>query len=414
MRKAAATTHKKKNPAKKSQKIFEFKNVDPAAKVALYFGFTPVSGGIGVTKEDREQSRTLDEAELQNKTSLSPLSLRLEEKVALMRYCEEKKLHEGPQPIELAVEMNGQTAAMKKTATEKTLSLEIIGAPKAIAEAILIETAFAILREEGRKNLSVVINSIGDRDAQNRFVRELGNYYRRNIAALPSSCKTLLKNNLSELLICTHEKCRALAQDAPTTVSFLGDESREHLTEVLEYLEELEIPYQMNPLLLSPRSFATETVFEIRSANEKEGDKILALGCRYNTLAKRLGWRRDLPGVGLKILLSRGRQSKKSTALRFAAPRIFFLQLGTRAKLKSLKVIEALRQVGIALEHSLAREKLLSQLSLGEHNKHPYSLIMGQREALEDSVIVRNNTTRAQETIRVSEVAVYLKKMKLV
>jgi len=414
MIKAAALPQKKKRPMKKGQKVFEFRNVDPAAKIALYFGFTPVSGPINITKEDRERCRSLDEAESEHKTSTAPLSFRLEEKLAMLRYCEAKKLHEGPQPIELAVEVGSPSSGATKKQTEKTLSLEIIGADKAIAEAILIETAFAILRDEGFVDLSVSLNSMGDRDAQNRFARELGNYYRRNIALLPAVCKTLLKRSPFELLLCAHEKCRALAAEAPKSVGFLGDASRELLKEVLEYLEELEIPYQMNPLLIAPRSFGTETVFEIRGKKKEGEEKALAIGCRYNTLTKRLGWRREAPAVGLKILLARGKSGTKSTVLKFAAPKIFFLQLGTRAKLKSLKVIEALRQAGIALEHALAREKLLSQLSLGEHNKHPYSLIMGQREALEESVIVRNNNTRAQETIRVSEVAVYLKRMKLV
>ena len=423
-----ATLQKNKTPTKKGQKIFEFKNVDPAAKIALYFGFTPVSGPIAITKEDRERGRSLSETDAEHKTSTAPLSFRIEEKLAMLRYCEAKKLHEGPQPIELAIEVacppslrggegrrgGNPSGGGAKKQTEKTLSLEIIGAGKAIAEAILIETAFAILRDEGYADLSVSINSIGERDAQNRFARESNNYYRRNIAILPAVSKTLLKRSPFELLMCSHEKCRALAADAPKSVAFLGDASRELLKEVLEYLEELEIPYQMNPLLIAPRSFGTETVFEIRGKKKDGEEKALAIGCRYNTLTKRLGWRREAPAVGLKILLARGKSATKSTVLKFAAPKIFFLQLGTRAKLKSLKVIETLRQAGIALEHSLAREKLLSQLSLGEHNKHSYSLIMGQREALEESVIVRNNNTRAQETIRVSEVAVYLKRMKLV
>lgn len=420
MIKPVATAHLKKRRARKSQKIFEFRNVDPAAKIALYFGFTPVAGLITVTKEDRERSRLLDNTEILSKTCLPTSKTgdslpypRLEEKVATMRYCEEKNLHEGPQPIELALEVSEHWGGTKKP-TERTLSLEIIGAPKAIAEAILVETAFAILRDEGYADLSVSINSIGDRDSQNRFLRELGNHYRRNSALLPPACKTLLKESPFALFFCVHEKCRALAAEAPKSVGFLGDASREHLTEVLEYLEELEIPYQMNPLLFAPRSFATETVFEIKTGAGTKEEKVLAVGCRYNTLTKRLGWRRESPGVGLKILRPRGKAGAKSTVLKFAAPKIFFLQLGTMAKLKSLKVIEMLRQSGIVLEHALAREKLLSQLSLGEHSKHPYSLIMGQREALEESVIVRNNTTRAQETIRITEVSAYLKKMKLV
>lgn len=409
MAKKAKKLARARRQTKKEKKYREFKNADRAALVSLYFGFTPLAGALTITKGDRERARALGENEGGSRASSSPLSLRLEEKTALLRYCEEKKLNEGPQPMELAFEYEGSRSFPKKSGN-KIFSLELIGSSGAIVEAILIETTLAILREEGYASLHVHINSVGDRDSFNRFLREFTNYYRRNSALLPVACRQTLKRNPLELLDCTHEKCLALREEAPKSVGFLGEASREHLRETLEYLEELEIPYCLNPLLVGNRSFTTETVFEIRDANVGREEKTLAAGCRYNTLVKRYGWRRDFPAAGIKILLARGKRNRQA-AIRFPTPAFFFLQLGTAAKLKSLKVIEILRQAGITLEHALVREKLLSQLSASENSKHPYSLIMGQREALENSTIVRNNTTRSQETLPIAALPLYLKKL---
>lgn len=411
------TKQKKKTaPREKSTKdrqncFFEFKNVDPAAEIALYFGFSPLSAPLAVTKEDKERVKTLGETE-KNRCSC-PLLPALEEKVALMRYYSDKKLDEAPQPVMLCAELGQGGIGTRKKVAEKHLSLEIIGSGKSIADATLIQTIVSILRSEGHKDLCVCINSVGDKDSGNRFVRELTNHYRKNIASLPQTCKTTFKRNPVELLECSHEKCKLLASEAPKPVGFLGEDSRHHFKEVLEYLEELEIPYQLDPFLVGNRSFATETIFEVRAVNGLELGEVLAMGCRYNHLGKRLGLKREAPSVGATILLRRANDKMSQARLKFKKPSVFFLQLGFEAKLKSLKVIETLRQAKIPLYQALCRDKLISQLSAAENLKIPYSIIMGQREALENSVIVRNTSSRVQETVKIADLPAHFKRLKL-
>ena len=92
--------------------------------------------------------------------------------------------------------------------------------------------------------------------------------------------------------------------------------------------------------------------------------------------------------------------------------KFYFIQLGFDAKLKSLKVIEMLRQAGIAVSQSLSKDKLTAQIMSAEKINIPYVLIMGQKEAIEESVVVRNMNTRSQETILIPSLAQYLKKLK--
>lgn len=404
-------TKKKKRVKEKPHSFFEFKNVDSAAEIALYFGFSPLSGPLLITKEDRDKVRALGEVE-KNRCAC-PLLPGLEEKVALIRYYDSKKLNEAPQPIMLCAELGQGGTGPRKKRGEKHLSLEIIGAAKSIADATLIQTSFSVLKNEGHDDLCVYLNSVGDRESGGRFVRELTNHYRKHISTLPQTCRMTFKKNPVELLECPHEKCKLLSEEAPKPVGFLGEESRKHFKEVLEYLEELEIPYQLDPLLVGNRSFATETVFEIRKTSKDGTEEVISAGCRYNHLGKRLGLKRETPSVGATILLKRDKEKAVRARLRFKKPCVFFLQLGFEAKLKSLKVIETLRQAQIPLYQALCRDKLISQLSAAENLKIPYSIIMGQREALENSVIVRNTSTRAQETVKIVDLPAHFRKMKL-
>ena len=408
--KVKVAAREKKGVSPRVASYIEYKNVDPGVEPALYYGFTPLSHPITVTKEDREKARRLGSEEKTNPPSLEAL---LEEKVALLRHYDEKGFADHAQPIMFCAELL-PSATTKKKGSERKLSFEVIGSGKSVAEATLIQTAFVTLREEGHSELTLTLNSVGDRESMNRFVRELGNYYRKHLGVLPQSCKTILRRNPFDLLKCEHEKCKALSEGAPKSIGSLGDESRRHFKEVLEFLEELEIPYRIDHRLVGNRLSASETVFEIRETLPDGTFRTLCSGARYNGLGKRLGLKRETPSIGMNLLLTSDRKNASATRrVRFKKPSIFFLQIGFCAKLKSLRVIEMLRKMRIPLHQALNRDKLISQMSSVENLRIPYSLILGQREALENSVIVRNTISRAQETIKLQHLAEYFKKMKL-
>ena len=92
-------------------------------------------------------------------------------------------------------------------------------------------------------------------------------------------------------------------------------------------------------------------------------------------------------------------------------PQVCFIQIGFEAKLKSLEVVETLRHAKIPLYQALAKDKLSSQIQTAENMGIPHIIIMGQKEALEGSVIVRVMKTRMQETVPLTELAGYLKKL---
>ena len=93
-------------------------------------------------------------------------------------------------------------------------------------------------------------------------------------------------------------------------------------------------------------------------------------------------------------------------------PKVFFIQLSFEAKLRSFEVIEILRKAKIPVMHSLSRDSLSAQLAMAERTKTPYAILLGQKEALDGTVIVRNMDTRSQDTIKIDKLAEYLKKIK--
>ena len=187
---------------------------------------------------------------------------------------------------------------------------------------------------------------------------------------------------------------------------------------MLEYLEEMKISYNLNKNLVRGLSYYTRTVFEVYVEDETaEGPAPVqvASGGRYDYLARQIGGKRDVPAVGISLGVDRIIEAnwyKKLSPRIIKKPKVYFVQLGTEAKLKSLNIIEALRKAHIPTAQSISKDSLSAQLASAEKLAVPYALIFGVKEALENSVIVRNMQSRSQETVKLSKLVEYLKELK--
>jgi histidyl-tRNA synthetase len=185
----------------------------------------------------------------------------------------------------------------------------------------------------------------------------------------------------------------------------------------LEYLEEMNIPYNINKNLVRGLSYYTRTVFEIIEQKGAEDSTPLTLagGGRYDYLARQMGSKKDVPSVGFSIGVDRIVESswyKKLAPRIMKKPKIYFIQLGTEAKLKSLNIIEILRKAHIPIAQSLSKDSLGSQLAIAEKLAIPYAIIFGVKEALDNSAIVRDMSNRSQDTVKLSKLLEYLKEIK--
>lgn len=409
---------KTKNSDTKDEK--KLNNLDKAAEIATYYGFTPTEPPQ-ITKEDIHKAKSFCDNTKKSKNSFNDLGISIdpEEKVSIFRTYLEKNMQSMPQPVMIYFEggpQNNEDKSKKATQKNKRFNLEIIGTPKSVAEATLIKTSLEILKQEGFEDIFVDLNSVGDKESLNRFSRELTNYYRKNINSLASECKQLLKKDVFDLLECGNEKCREINEKAPQSISYLSEQSRQHFKEVLEFVESLGIPYRINNSMIGNKKMCSHTVFAIKNIvhaeDEKGGeiDETLALGYRYGSLSKKLDFRKEVPAIGVTISFKRKGDSPKKAIINKKPPKICYIQLGFEAKLKSLEVIEMLRREKIPVLQSLSKDKLTSQLASAEHQKIPFAIIMGQKEALENSVIVRNMNNRFQETVKIPNLPEYLKK----
>jgi len=284
---------------------------------------------------------------------------------------------------------------------------EILGEESPVIDTQIIQIFYNILREIRLKKLIIDINSIGDSQCRPYYKKLLVSYFKSREMALCADCRRRLRENPLRILDCKEEKCQRIINQAPQMIDHLCESCHSHFKEVLEFLDEIELPYHLNPYLVRGLDYYTKTVFEIYDESP-EGKTLGALagGGRYDALAKLLGGK-DTPGCGGAGGVERIISSMEAKQLRLKKerePEIFLAQLGNLAKRKSLKLLEDFRKAKIQIAESFGRDSLKAQLARADKLGVKYTLILGQQEALEETIIIRDMKTGQQGTVKLEKV----------
>jgi histidyl-tRNA synthetase len=408
---------------------------EKAQEIAVYYGFKPIETPI-LEQESLFLRGVGENTDIVEKEMYSlktkggdKLVMRPEGTSAVMRAYIEHGMHTLPQPVMLYYEgpfFRHEKPQRGRFRQHRQFGLEILGTEKSIADAMIIRTMVDILEEIGFKNIVIDINSIGDNECRGEYKKILVAYYKKHIEELCIHCKTRIRTNPLRLLDCKNTKCIQLKEKAPDSIGHLCGGCKKHFKEVLEYLDSMEIEYRINNSLVRGIDYYTRTVFEIienpksvESTNKEDrepGQPItVASGGRYDNLSKTIGGKKIVPAVGGGMGIDRILMMEDVKFINpriIKKPKIYFIQLGFEAKLKSLSIIEILRKANIPISQSLSKDSLSAQLATAEKMKIPYAIIFGQKEVLDGTVILRNMNNRSQDTVKIEELTTFIKKMK--
>ncbi len=282
---------------------------------------------------------------------------------------------------------------------------ESLGEAHPVVDAELILVAYTIVRELGLEPV-VQINSIGDAQDRERYKKALVEYFRPRRNQLSDEIKKRLQRNPLRVLDAKEEEVRILVQDAPQIVDFLSEEANKHFVKVLEHLDELDIPYVLNPRLVRGLDYYNRTVFEIWPTGDDTGQLALGGGGRYDGLVESLGGQ-PTPAAGFAIGIERLLMKMREANVPIPqpeTPRIFIAQLGEASRKKCLKLFEDLRRAGVSAVHSLAKDGIKQQMEIANRIKVKYTMILGQKEMIDGTVLLRDMDNGIQETISFEKV----------
>lgn len=297
---------------------------------------------------------------------------------------------------------------------DTALTLHVFNVERSIAEAVLIQTMRALTTDAGFSDHTVRINSLGDRDSSLRYIRELTNYLKKRLDDMPESARELMKEHSMYALMHLIEKGHDLAYRSPNPLEYLSDPSRKHFREIIEFLDMTEIPYEIDPKLIGHHECYSDALFAIDLTNEdgsrNEDAPLYIRGGRYSEFVHR-NTKRLIPAVGAVAVLKNKRIPTRLPKSPVHRPSVFVVQLGFGPKVRSLLLIDTLRKANIPVHQNLSSDSLSAQLRAAEDLGMKYVIIIGQKEFVDGTVIMRDMDARNQEHIPFDSVAGRLKRV---
>ncbi|MBU2566683.1 histidine--tRNA ligase [Patescibacteria group bacterium] len=288
---------------------------------------------------------------------------------------------------------------------------EIIGEEDAVVDAQLALIAWRYLKDLGIES-TVRINSIGTPECRLNYRNALVAYFRPKRSRLSEEDKKRLLKNPLRLLDSKDPVVAEMKVEAPQIVDWLDESSKNHFMRVLEYLDEVGVPYQLDPFLVRGLDYYTQTVFELYEATEEEGSQnALGGGGRYDGLMELLGGR-PTPAAGFAIGVDRVISRLKASSQNIEPKKVdvFVAQLGEGGRKKALAIFEELREAGMSASENFAKNSIKAQMDIANRLGVKWTLIVGQKEVLDGTVIVRDMDAGTQEIVDARKIVQVLQK----
>ena len=388
----------------------------PAFEYAEVFTKSIGTSSDIVTKEMYQVSRanTLD-AQINSDDESRNLILRPEFTAGVVRAYIEHGMKIWSQPVKLYYEgtcFRYERPQSGRYRQFRQFGVEIFGDADPLTDASTIYLAYKILQKLGlAKDLVIDINSIGDASCRGKIKKKLTDYFEKFLPNLCEDCNRRYIDNPLRILDCKNEKCQRVINAAPPIVDMLCGDCKTHFKQVLENLDNMQIPYNLNSRLVRGLDYYTRTVFEVFEAHDTNRQLSLLGGGRYDGLVKLFGGG-DVPAFGFAAGEERIIEKIKEVNVTIPEPiltEVSIIQIGDKARKKCVGLLGEIEDASIKVNCVLGKDSLKSQLRTASKLRAKIALIMGQREVLDNSIIIRDMIDGVQETIKITKLMEVLK-----
>lgn len=355
---------------------------------------------------------------------------------SILRAYESHNMGSLPHPLQLCFEGDSfYTNKEQGIVGRHEIGLVVIDEDGPVAEAEIIQVICKTLEESGmnRENVELRLNTMGCPNCYPVFKASFTSYFRSRGSRLCKNCRRIFKRSPTKIYSCQEERCRILANNAPQILDFLCESCKKHLKGIFEFLDEMKIPYFLDHKLFKFDSWYSSIIFEfVKNAHLHKDDEskieaesgsektppsedgqaiVFAEGGRMQKAGELITGRSlDVTGGIIIVDALEKAFTNHFGEFRDDMPNVFFVQLGDLAKRKSIGILEGLRAAGIKVAGVLARDSIKSQLRIAEKVSSTLTLILGQKEALDQTVIIREKDSGIQETIPQAKLIEFLKR----
>lgn len=372
-------------------------------KTSRSYGFLPIETPI-VEEEKTYNDIFRDQPHILQRTIYTQLgtksvALRSSVLPSVLRYYVQNKVSE-QEPMSKWFYLDNVVEQDERQAAHfgYQFGFEVLGSFNHLSEAQVISVVWEFLKHLGlEENIQIEINMLGDSSSQSSYQNVLRDYLKGKDFDLCEECINHLPVRALNVLRCKNLNCQLVVAEAPSVLDYLDENSKTHFTNVLEALDELAIPYQLNQYYAGPHG-ATLTNFVIKYVGGKDA-LIIGEGAHHEQLSKNMTGK-PVPAfgfIGNLATIAKAMELSQIEAEKDFNSEVFLVPLGELAAKKSLRLFRDLVSSNIKVHDHFGSEGVKNQLKAAQEYKAPIALIMGQKEAMDEMVILRDVKSGMQE-----------------
>jgi len=369
--------------------------------------------GVGETTDivQKEMYTFVDKSKQQREFALKP-----EGTAGVVRAYLERKMYADTQPTKLyylTPAFRYEKPQAGRFRQFHQFGVELFGAEAPSADAEIIGLGYQMLMRLGIEKVKLHINSLGNSDTRKKYNELLMRFLNEKEEHLCSTCKERMVKNPLRVLDCKVESCQEVIKDAPLMLNNLSVEDKEHFDGVLELLDEMNIPYEINPWIVRGLDYYTRTVFEFISEDIGAQGTVCG-GGRYDALISQMGGA-PTPAVGFGAGIERLLLTIANTQGEFQADAkvdLYVGYMGDRARKKAFGITNTLRAAGIRTSTDLFGKSVKNQMKYANKINAKYSLIIGDNELETGEVVIKNMETGDRADVKIEEISNYIRDAK--
>ena len=343
------------------------------------------------------------------------MTLRPEGTAGVCRSYVENKMYGDPnQPVKVYYNGTMYRYERPQSGRDRELTqfgMEVLGSDDPFTDAEVISLAVNIYKMLGLKEIKVNINTLGDKESRDMYRSALIDYFKPHIEELCEDCQTRLEKNPLRILDCKVDSDNELLKSAPKTIDYLNDFSRERFEQVKDYLDILQIKYEVNPNIVRGLDYYNHTVFEIEANVKGFGaNNVLGGGGRYNHLCSEIGGP-ETPCIGFASGIGRLVMALELEEVKLPIVEdidLFLMYVNEDEKKYALYLAQELRMSGFIVDTEYTGRSLKAQFKQADRLHAKYVAILNSEDLDNNEIKIRDNKTKEEEIISLDALIYYL------
>lgn len=331
------------------------------------------------------------------------ITLKPEGTAPVVRALIEHKLYSGPMPLKffyITPCYRYERPQAGRLREFHQFGIEVYGSDQPAVNVEVMALVYNFYKVLGVEGIGLNINNIGCPKCRAEYNIKLRGFLKERLDNLCETCQSRYEKNPMRILDCKNEKCQAEITDAPLMINHLCDECNEHFEKVKEYLELVDIEYNVDPKIVRGLDYYTKTAFEFIS-NEIGSQSTVCGGGRYDGLVEELGGP-STPAVGFGMGIERLLLTLENNGIEIPNEKgldIFIVTIGEKADKEAFRLLSDLRRSKISADKDYLGRSIKAQFKYSDKLEAEYTIVIGDDEVDKGVVSLKNMHTGEQQEV---------------